>query len=359
MSGDAMPIADLPLPVRLLAGGGPCTPDARVLRALTTPLIGQFDPDFTAVMDDVVQLGRLTFLTESPHCFAISALASGGLETVLNSLVQEPAEMVAIAGSPAFVASTAEIAERCGALAIPTDALSAPDPRSAAGARYVVAPLVDPFTGARLAVEDLAAAAHAQGAYVIVDATQGLAATELRVDAWGIDVCLAGVDHGVGAPSGMTLVTYQPEVNAQLQRRTRPPRTSYLDLIQLQAYWSAERLNHHTAPTSLVYALREALRLVQLEALPNRWQRHASVADMVRNGLRALGLEPYGDRPYSFVEVPGDIDEPNAWRRLLEKFGVHVTRLAPRIWRLGLLGADARPQAAEQVLNALSRVLDR
>jgi alanine-glyoxylate transaminase/serine-glyoxylate transaminase/serine-pyruvate transaminase len=192
-----------------------------------------------------------------------------------------------------------------------------------------------------------------------VDATQGLAATELRVDAWGIDVCLAGVDHGVGAPSGMTLITIQPDIYEKFQQRTAPPRTSYLDLVQLQAYWSAERLNHHTAPTSLVYGLREALRLIHLEGFPNRWERHSAVADELRDGLEQLGLEPFGETPYSFVVVPTDIDEPTAWNRLLDEHGVHVTRVEPRTWRLGLLGADARPEAARQVLNALARVLDR
>src|SRR5438477_2177524 len=100
-----MPLADLELPTRLLAGGGPSSPDSRVLRALTTPLIGQFDPDFTAVMDDVVDLARKTFLTYSPHCFAISALASGGLETVFNTLLEE-GHAVAIGGSPAFAERT-------------------------------------------------------------------------------------------------------------------------------------------------------------------------------------------------------------------------------------------------------------
>jgi aspartate aminotransferase-like enzyme len=353
MSGDAMPIADLQLPVRLLAGGGPSTPDPRVLRALTTPLIGQFDPAFTAVMDDVVQLGRLTFLTESPHCFAISALASGGLEAVLNSLLEEPAEKVAIAGSPAFVAAATEIARRCGGIATAADALLE------SRARHLVAPLIDPFTGERLPVERLAEAARVNGAVLIVEATQGMAASELRVDAWGIDVCVAGVDHAVGAPSGMTLITFQPEIYEKLQRRTAPPRTSYLDLVQLQAYWSAERLNHHTAPTSLVYGLREALRLVQLEGLAARWQRHSDVWSVLRDGLERLGFEPYGDQPYAFVDLPPTIDEPSAWKRLLEDFGVHVTRLPPRTWRLGLLGADARPEAAQQVLNALSRALER
>ena len=341
-----MPIAELQLPARLLAGGGPSTPDPRVLRALTTPLIGQFDPDFTTIMDDVVQLARATFLTNSPHCFAISALASGGLEAVLNTLLDARAA-VAIAGSPEFARSTAEIVARLGAQPVTTEAHAA----------YVVAPLIDPFTGTRVDVRSLAARAHALDARLIVDATMGLGACELGVDDWGIDVCVAGVDHAIGAPSGMSLVTYSPEISARMHQRAQPPRTSYLDLLQLQAYWSPERLNHHTAPTSLVYGLREALRLLQLETLETRWRRHAEVGEALRRGLSALGLEPGGEGPYAIVQLPAGVDADHTWRRLLEDFGVYVTRLQPDKWRLGLLGADARMDAVHHVLSGMQKAL--
>jgi aspartate aminotransferase-like enzyme len=302
--------ADPPRPVRLLAGGGPSTPDPRVLRALTTPLIGQFDPAFTAIMDDVADLARQTFLTASPHCFGISALASGGLEAVLNTF------------------DTPDVDLR-----------------------------VVPFGLTSVSLEELAEECHRQGALLLVDATFGLAARELRVDDWGVDVCVAGVDYAIGAPAGMSLVTYSPRAEQALQRRSTPPTTSYLDLVQLQAYWSPERLNHHTAPTSLVYALREALRLVHAEGLEAVWRRHAEVGAQLRKGLESVGLTCDGELPYSIVHLPAAIDETRAREQLLQRFGVHVTPVAARTWRLGLLGADARPETAECVLAAFERVL--
>jgi aspartate aminotransferase-like enzyme len=248
-----VPAAEFPLPVRLLAGGGPGTPDPRVQRTLGTPLIGQFDPAFTEIMDEVAALARDTFLTVSPHCFAISALAGGGLEAVLNSLVEADTSVV-VTGEPGFVSQTAEVVRRVGGR------LLAPDRLDTADARFVVVP----FGLQTLSLRELALECHRHGARLIVDATFALGARELHVDDWGIDACVAGVDHAVGAPTGLSLVTYATGVHELLQVRTTPPSTSYLDLAQLQAYWSPERLNHHTAPTSLVYALREALRLVQL-----------------------------------------------------------------------------------------------
>lgn len=340
-----MPSAELLLPTRLFAGGGPSTPDPRVLRTLTAPLIGQFDPDFTVVMDDVVQLARATFLTQSPHCYAVSAMRSGALEAVFNTLLE--GEAVAIGGSPAFVKATAELVRHCGGQAVAIDS-SAP---------YVVVPFVDPFSGTALDLREFAESMHGRGSRVIVEATAGLAACELRVDDWHIDACVSGVDYAVGAPSGMSLVTYSPAINARMLARATPPKTSYLDLIQLQAYWSPERLNHHTAPTSLVYGVREALRLVQLEGLEARWERHARIGQSLHTGLRRIGLEPSGEPPYAIVRVPPQVDVERAWAQLLEEYGVHVARIAPRTWRLGLVGADAQMGNVNHVLNALEKVL--
>jgi aspartate aminotransferase-like enzyme len=341
-----MPPAEVPLPARLLAGGGPSAPDPRVLRALTTPLIGQFDPTFTAIMDDVVTLARQTFLTVTQHCFAISALGQGGLEAVLNSLVEQDTA-VAVGGHPGFVMDTAEIVRRVGGHPVGADRLRTAD------ARLVVVP----FGLYALSLKELAQECHSYGARLVVDASFGLVARELRVDDWGIDVCVAAADHALGAPSGLALVAYWPDVHDLLQNRKSPPRTSYLDLLQLQAYWSPERLNHHTAPTSLVYGLREALRLVQLEGLHACWHRHAEVGWLLRDGLQSLGLSCEGTLPFSIVHLPDSVDEAHARRQLLDRFSIHVTRVAPRTWRLGLLGADARRDAAERVLTALEKVL--
>ena len=244
-----MATAELELPRRVLAGGGPSSPDARVLRAMGLPVIGQFDPAFTHIMDDVMDLARRVFLTRNRRCFPVSGLASAGLEAVLNSLI-EPGDGIGIGGGTQFAETAGEIAARCGARVTSLDHVDQ-------STRLVVAPLVDPGTATRLDLEALPS-----GPIKVIEATHALAASELRVDEWRIDVCVAGADHGVGAPSGMALVTYSDEVEARMHSRKQPPRTSYLDLVQLQAYWSPERLNHHTAPTSLVYGLRQALRLL-------------------------------------------------------------------------------------------------
>jgi (S)-ureidoglycine-glyoxylate aminotransferase len=321
-----------------------------VLAALTTPVIGQFDPEFTAIMDDVVQLGRQAFLTSYPRCFPVSGLRSAGLEAALNSLLEHGDE-IAIGGGPTFVSQCADIARRLGLNVVAVDAVTST-------LKLVVFPFFDPIWATRASIPELVQTCHDRGARALVDATMGLGASELRIDDWSVDACVAGVDYAVGAPSGMALVTYSPELEARLNARLTTPRVSYLDLRQLQKYWSPERLNHHTAPTSLVYGVREALRLVHEEDLVQRWARHTRCGQELRDGLLSLGLEVTGDLPYSIVHLPLGCDETASRRVLLHDFSVYVTRIGPRAWRLGLLGEQAHPEHVRRVLAALEKVLD-
>jgi (S)-ureidoglycine---glyoxylate transaminase len=309
-----------------------------VVRALTTPLIGQFDPEFTGIMDEVMQFARQVLLTSNARSYPVSALATGGLEAIINTLV-EPGDRVSVRGSRNYTAEVEDIARRYGA------EIGAEHPK------ITIVPQVDPETGERWPLRR----DERESGFLVVDATQTLGGCELRTDEWGIDVVVAGVDACLGAPSGMTLVTYTDEVEQAMRSCRGPPLTSYLDLLQLQAYWSPERLNHHTAPTSLVYALREALRLVLEEGLEQRWRRHARVAAALRAGLTTLGMEPGGELPLCIVTPPRDAKRLR--RQLLDEYDILIGLTASGAWRIAMLGADARPEACLRVLAALEQVL--
>src|SRR3954452_16933690 len=105
---------DLNPPTRLLLGSGPSNPEPRVLRALATPLIGQFDPAFTAIMDEVMELSRLVFQTENRRAFPVSGSSRAGLEAALASLI-EPGDRVLVGNFGRFGDLFCEIARRYGA----------------------------------------------------------------------------------------------------------------------------------------------------------------------------------------------------------------------------------------------------
>jgi (S)-ureidoglycine---glyoxylate transaminase len=364
---------DLNPPTRLLLGSGPSNADPRVLRAMATPLIGQFDPDFTRLMDEVTALSRLAFRTENRRAFPVSGSSRAGLEAVVGSLVEE-GDRVVVGNFGRFGDLFCEIARRYGARVDSVDVewgrIVEPDVLIAdlrrERTKLVAIVHADTSTGILQPLEEIARACREHGALLVVDAVLSLGGCELSVDSWGIDACVGGLQKCLGGPSGMAPITYNERVEAALEGRRRPPRTNYLDLLQLREYWGPERLNHHTAPTSMVYALREALRIVDDEGLEPRWERHRRVNEALVAGLEAMGLELFGDRRHkapmiTLVRVPEGVDEMGVRRRLLDEYGIEIMaafgRLLGKVWRIGLMGYNARLENVLTVLGALEQVL--
>ncbi len=366
-------IGDLNPPTRLLLGSGPSNPEPRVLRALGMPLIGQFDPAFTEIMDEVSELSRRVFRTANHRAFPVSGSSRSGLEAALASLI-EPGDRVVVGNFGRFGDLFCEIARRYGAEVESVDAewgrIVEPDEilsRLRARPTKVVAIVhADTSTGIAQPLDEIGAACREHDALLVVDAVLSLGGCQTETDAWDVDVSISGLQKCLGGPSGMAPLTYNARAEAAMLARSVVPATNYLDLLQLQAYWGPDRLNHHTAPTSMVYALREALRIVDDEGLEARWERHRRVNEALVAGLEAMGLTLFGDRQYkapmiTLVNVPDGIDEAGVRRQLLEEHGIEIMaafgRLNGKVWRIGLMGYNARLENAVTVLAALESVL--
>jgi (S)-ureidoglycine---glyoxylate transaminase len=195
-----------------------------------------------------------------------------------------------------------------------------------------------------------------------------LGGAEVALDAWNVDVAVGGTQKCLSCPSGLAPVAYNARAEGALRARRRPVRSNYLDLGQLASYWSAERVNHHTAPTSMVYGLREALRAVLQEGLPARFARHRLHGDALRAGIAALGLSLFGKEPperrlpmLTPVLVPDGVDDARVRRALLENFGIEIGAafgaLQGKVWRIGTMGYSARRENVLLLLGALEQVL--
>jgi len=360
-------------PTRLLLGSGPSNADPRVLRAMSAPLIGQFDPEFTRLMDRVMALSRLTFRTENRRSFPVSGSSRSGLEAVLASLIED-GDRVVVGNFGRFGDLFCEIGRRCGATVESIDVewgrIVEPDAIRASlrrqPAKLVAIVHADTSTGILQPLEEIARVCREYDALLVVDAVLSLGGCEVSADAWGLDACVAGLQKCLGGPSGMAPLTYNERVEAALRRRRGSPRTNYLDLLQLQDYWGPDRLNHHTAPTSMVYALHEALRIVEDEGLEAGWARHRRVNDALVAGLEAMGLELFGDRRHkapmiTLVRVPANVGEAAVRRQLLDEHGIEIMAafgpLLGSVWRIGLMGYNARPENVLRLLAALEHVL--
>jgi (S)-ureidoglycine---glyoxylate transaminase len=337
------------------------------------PLIGQFDPAFTAIMDEVSELSRRVFRTANRRAFPVSGSSRSGLEAALASLI-EPGDRVIVGNFGRFGDLFCEIARRYGAevdaVNVAWGQIVEPDEivrrLRSRPAKLVAIVHADTSTGITQPLAEIGAACREHDALLVVDAVLSLGGCQVETDAWNVDVSVAGLQKCLGGPSGMAPLTYNDRAEAAMQARRAAPATNYLDLLQIQAYWGPDRLNHHTAPTSMVYALREALRIVVEEGLEARWERHRRANEALVAGLEAMGLTLFGDRRYkapmiTLVNVPDGLDEAGVRQQLLEEHGIEIMAafgpLTGKVWRIGLMGYNARLQNALTVLSALESIL--
>ena len=371
------PLDDLSPGTRILLGPGPTMADPRVLRVLATPLLGQFDPEFTAIMNEVMALLRFAFQTDNPCTFPVSGTGRAGLEAAIGSIV-EPGDRVVVAECGRFGLLLVEIAQRCGAevVVVRGEWGRVIDPAALEvalqGGRTKLVATVhgETSTGVLQPLPEIVRLTHAYEALLLTDAVVTLGGCEVAVDRWGVDVAVAGTQKCLSCPSGLAPVTFNTAVQTAIRSRRHPVRSNYLDLGQLIDYWSPARFNHHTAPTSMVYGLREALRAIQGEGLSARFARHRLHGEALRAGLMAMGLTFFGKEPPEHrlpfitpVVVPEGIDELRVRRRLIDDFGVEIGAafgpLQGRIWRIGTMGYSARRTHILLGLAALESVLRR
>ena len=368
-------MADLLPSPRILLGPGPSMVDPRVSRAMATPLLGQFDPEFTAIMTDVMALSRLAFQTGNPGTFPVSGTGRAGLEAAIASLI-EPGERVVVAECGRFGVLCGEIAERHGATVarVRSEWGTIADPDAirtalaAAKTKMLIVVQGETSTGVLQPLAPLGPLARSHGALLMVDAVVTLGGCPVGVDRNDVDVAVGGSQKCLSCPSGMAPVTYSARAAEVLHARRTRVGTNYLDLLQLADYWSPKRFNHHTAPTTMVYGLREALRAVQAEGLEARFARHRLHGQALQAGVAALGLRLFGAEPaihrlpmLTPVVVPDGVDEQRVRRRLLHDFSIEIGAafgpLQGRIWRIGTMGYSAQRQNVLLCLAALEVVL--
>jgi len=359
----------LPDTERILLGPGPSLTSPRVMRAMAAPTISHLDPQMVALLDDVrARLTRLFRAPEGSFALAISGTGTSGMETAVANLVREGTRaLVVVTGY--FGDRLAQICERYGAsvtrLNVEWGRACAPDALrkalEASPADIVAMVQAETSTGVLNPIDALAPIARDHGALTIVDAVSSFGGHPLDVGAWGIDACYSCTQKCLGAPSGLAPVVFSPRA---LERRVKC-RSFYLDLRLLEDYW-LKRKYHHTMSSTLVYALDEALAIVEEEGLDARWARHERNHRALVAGLAEMGLSvlpPEGERLWTLnaVRVPDGVDEAAVRKHLLDQFNIEIGAglgpLAAKIWRVGLMGASSSPRLIVLLLGALKSAL--
>src|SRR5262245_43658939 len=346
----------------------------RVLRAMAAPLLGHLDPAFIAMMDDVKSMLRAVFATTNALTFPVSGTGSAGMEACIVNLV-EPGDEVVVGVNGVFGTRMAEVIERAGGTAVRVEApwgrvVRAEQIEAALRncRRPKLAALVhaETSTGAWQPLADAARVAHAHEALFLADCVTSLGGAPVEIDASEIDVAYSGTQKCLSCPPGLAPVTFGARALEALAARRTKVRSWYLDVTLLQQYWGEERVYHHTAPISMNYALREALRLVAEEGLAARFARHRLNHEALAAGLAPLGLSLAAEEGHRLpmlnaVTVPAGVDEARVRSRLLADDGIEIGGgLGPmkgRVWRIGLMGESSRRESVLSVLAALEVAL--
>ncbi|MEA9756254.1 alanine--glyoxylate aminotransferase family protein [Xanthomonas campestris pv. raphani] len=380
---------ELDPPQRLLMGPGPVNAHPRVLRAMAADLLGQFDPEMTTYMNEVMALYRPLFGTQNRWTFLVDGTARAGIEAALVSLVQ-PGDRVLVINFGRFGLLLTEILGRLGADVHTVDAPWGEVVPLAAIAEAIarVAPKLvatvhgDTSTTMAQPLDGLGALCRAAGALSYVDATATIGGMDIASDRWEVDVVTAGLQKCLGGPSGSAPITVSAAAAEAIFARRHVERgivrediangsgpriaSNYFDLAMIMGYWSDKRLNHHTEATTMLYGARECARVALQEGLETRYARHAAAGRAVSAGVRALGLEVFGDDAHRMsnvtgVVIPHGVDSEAVRRRMREDFEIEIgTAFGPlqgRIWRIGAMGYNAMKHKVLLTLAALEAVL--
>lgn len=373
MNLDASEFKDLDPGQRTLMGPGPSDVPPRVYQAIAAPCVGHLDPYFLKVMDETQQLLRFLFQTRNGLTIPVSGTGSAGMETCLVNLV-EPGDEVVVCVNGFFGARMADIVNRIGGRLIRVDREwgRAVDPEAVRKAVKGKRPKVLAFvhaetsTGACTPVEDMAGIAKECGALLLMDAVTSLGGIDVAVDRTGIDAVYSCTQKCISCPPGLSPISISEAGLNVLKGRKTPVLSWYLDMSMVKSYWGAERKYHHTAPINMVYALREALRIVLEEGLAARFARHRLNHEALVAGIEAMGLSmlvPEKERLITLnsIRVPDGVEDLKVRRSLLDNFGIEIGGglgdLAGKIWRVGLMGHSSSKKNVFLFLSALESIL--
>ncbi len=361
-------------PSRLLLGPGPSMVHPRVLRAMTMPLIGHLDPEFLKILNEVQASLRWLFQTQNAFTIPVSGTGSAAMEMAIINLV-EPGDSVIVGVNGVFGNRMVQVIERCGGTAIqierpwgeiiPTDAIEEAF-QSHRKIKALAIVHAETSTGVLQPIQELGTLCRKYHALFIVDAVTSLGGLPVQVDQWGIDACYSATQKCLSCPPGVAPLTLSPKALQVIQSRKTPCQSWYLDCGLVADYWNDQkRTYHHTAPISMIYGLRECLRIMEEEGLEARFRRHqlnsaALVAGLEHLGFALLPAQKHHLPPLTCVRLPPFVDDKAVRAHLLNTYHIEVGgglgTLAGQVWRIGLMGESSQREHVLHLVGILDTI---
>ena len=372
--GDRSMSTLLPSP-RILLGPGPSSVSDRTLEALGRAPIGYLDPELFALLETLRSGLRTIFGTANPCTLPLTGTGMAGMECCFANLI-EPSDVAVIGVNGFFGGRMVEIASRYGAEVVRVDAEwgKPVDPEQMAkaikanpGVKLVACVHAETSTGVRTSIGDIGKLAHEAGALFLADTVTSLGGIPVEIDKNSVDASYSASQKCMGAPPGLSPVTFSPRALESISKRKTPVRSWYFDLNLLREYFDGNHLYHHTVPVNLYYALNEAVAEIGEEGLEERYLRHGRVSAELISGLSHLVITPFASEGYRLptlnsVNLPQlKSDEMSVRKELLNEYGIEIGgglgELKGKIWRIGTMGASATHRNVKFLLAALKETL--
>ena len=351
---------------------GPTNVPERVLRAMFTHIINHRSQDFVEQYTEVIEKTQQVFQTKN-DIVALSASGTGAVEAAVVNLIRK-GDKVIIPVNGEFSGRLAQMLEWQGANVIKLETppgqnatfdqvKEAFDNNKDVKAFYVVHN--ETSTGTQVKYLDkISSLTSRNDAFYVVDSVSLLGGAELPVDKWKIDVCITGAQKALAAPPGISPISVSPR--AKKHMIANPPPTMYFNLARYFKYYEESKHTPFTPALPLLYAYREALRIIIEEGLDTRIRRHKTCSDALYSGLSGLGLTPFAreeDRSISIIALNYlEGLEDNTFRNTLaKKFRVLVAggfgNLKGKVFRVGCMGEVHRYHVM-RTISAISSTLN-
>lgn len=171
---------------------------------------------------------------------------------------------------------------------------------------------------------DLAALVHSHDALLVVDAISSLSSIEVKTDAWDLDVVLSGSQKGWMTAPGLAFVSVNERAwERAAQTEGKQPRF-YFDLKR-HAESAKTGQTPWTPAVSVWFQLDRSLEIMFAEGMENIYARHRRIGSMVRDGVRALGLELLADEgvesdTVTAIKIPAGVDGGQVTKIAREEF---------------------------------------
>jgi pyridoxamine--pyruvate transaminase len=355
---------------------GPTMASPRVLSALGSPIIFDYDPVFLDRFRETERLLASVFRTQN-DVVLMQGEAVLGLEAAARALVRPGARCLNLV-SGVYAAWFGDWLRDYGGevdeVRVPYD--EALDPQAVEQALadrgpYELVSIVHSETpsGVENPLAEIAALAHAHGALMLADVVSSLGGTELRVDEWLLDVAVAGPQKCLAGPPGISLVAVSPRAWEAMEANPAAPRGSFLSLLDWKHRWieGGRTAFPYTPSVADVNGVHAALEEVLDEGLDDSVAAHSLAASACRAGVMALGLElwprseSYAANCVTAVRMPADVSVSELLSHIRDRYGVMLSggygELKEKLVRLGHMGPACRSLYPLVAVTALGRGL--